>query len=362
MATKSIDLTGKKLIALRDVESAKASGADSISVAARTVFTPAARDFLAQYNIAVSEGSCGCSAKSVPVAAAGGTLPNGRPAPNPKLVSTPEAEAIKKEICAVGKKLWMRQFVDGNGGNISYRIGPNEVLCTPTLFSKYDLTPEDIALVDLEGNQLAGAKPRTSEIFMHLEIYKEQPAAKAVVHCHPPHATAYAITGRVPPNRVIPEFEVFVGKVALTTYETPGTARFAQTVLPFVKEHNTILLGNHGIVCWGDTVTHAEWFAEVLETYCWTLTIANQLGAPLSFISQEKSDDLLAIKQKLGLPDIRLDKSRLQECQLSDLDSSGSIAVAPNACSSGTGAPPSPEVESLVKSVTDAVMAALGAK
>jgi L-fuculose-phosphate aldolase len=217
-------------------------------------------------------------------------------------VFTPEAEAIKKEICAVGRKLWMRQFVDGNGGNISYRIGPNEVICTPTLVSKYDLTPEDMSLVDLEGNQIAGTKPRTSEIFLHLEIYKAVPEAKACVHCHPPHATAYAITGAFPPNLVIPEFEVFVGKVAISPYETPGTAAFAQTVLPYVKTHNTVLLANHGIICWADTVTHAEWYAEVLETYCWTLMLAAQLGVPISHISEQQGADLLAIKKKLGCP------------------------------------------------------------
>ena len=230
----------------------------------------------------------------------------------------------------MGRKLWMRQFVDGNGGNISYRIGPNEVLCTPTLVSKYDLTPEDICLVDLEGNQIAGAKPRTSELLLHLEIYKAVPEAKAVLHCHPPHATAYAITGRVPPNMVIPEFEVFVGKVAISPYETPGTKAFAETVLPYVKQHNTVLLSNHGIVCWADTVTHAEWYAEVLETYCWTLMLAAQLGVPISRISEEQASDLLAMKKKLGLPDIRFDTSRMKECQLSDLEVPSSIALEPN--------------------------------
>ncbi len=100
-------------------------------------------------------------------------MPAVRKAPDARLFSTPEAEAIKVEICAVGKKLWNRQYVDGNGGNISYRIGPNEVLCTPTLVSKYDLTPDDICMVDLEGKQVAGKRPRTSEIKLHLEIYKK---------------------------------------------------------------------------------------------------------------------------------------------------------------------------------------------
>ncbi len=171
-------------------------------------------------------GTAAPAASSSASAAQSGAAP-GR-APNARLFTTPEAEAIKKEICAVGRKLWLRQFVDGNGGNISYRIGPNEVLCTPTLVSKYDLTPEDICMVDLEGNQIAGTKPRTSELLLHLEIYKAVPEAKAVVHCHPPHATAYAITGRVPPNLVISEFEILVGKVAIAPYETPGTPAFAR--------------------------------------------------------------------------------------------------------------------------------------
>lgn len=348
---KSIDLSGKKLISLRDVEAAKAAGAGTVKIAKGGVLTPSARDFVAQYSLSVE--TCGCAEQAAaPVVAAGD-----RSAPNARLFHTPEAEAVKKEICAIGRKLWMRQFVDGNGGNISYRIGPNEVICTPTLVSKYDLTPEDLSMVDLEGNQIAGTRPRTSEIFLHLEIYKAVPEAKSVVHCHPPHATAYAITGRVPPNLVIPEFEVFVGKVAISPYETPGTAKFAQTVLPFVKSHNTVLLGNHGIVCWADSVTHAEWHAEVLETYCWTLTIAAQLGAPISFLSPDQGSDLLAIKKKLGLPDIRFDASRMQECQLSDVEAPNSIAVAPNACSGGPVQSYSDhDINALVKSVTDSVM------
>jgi L-fuculose-phosphate aldolase len=360
---KSIDLAGRRLISMRDAQDALAAGATSIVTAAGCVVTPSARDFLQQHGIELGASAETSSATDPLAPANGSSAPAGSsPAPvNRRIFSTPEAEEIKKEICAVGRKLWLRQFVDGNGGNISYRIGPNEVLCSPTLVSKYDLTPGDIALTDIDGNQVLGGKPRTSELLLHLEIYKAVPEAKAVLHCHPPHATAYAITGRVPPNMVIPEFEVFVGKVGIAPYETPGTKAFAETVLPYVKQHNTVLLSNHGIVCWADTVTHAEWYAEVLETYCWTLMIASQLGAPIARISEEQASDLLALKKKLGLPDIRFDTSRMKECQLSDLEVPSSIAVEPTPCdgptsSSGAGA----DLETLVKSVTDAVMEAIG--
>jgi L-fuculose-phosphate aldolase len=360
---KSIDLTGRRLISVRDVQDALAAGATCVLTVANCVVTPSARDFLQQHGIELVTSSS-ASAATLPAQADSQPAPvtASRQAPvNRRLFSTPEAEAIKKEICSVGRKLWMRQFVDGNGGNISYRIGPNEVLCTPTLVSKFDLTPEDLCLVDLEGNQIAGSKPRTSELLLHLEIYKAVPEAKAVLHCHPPHATAYAITGRVPPNMVIPEFEVFVGKVAISPYETPGTQAFAETVLPFVKQHNTMLLSNHGIVCWADTVTHAEWYVEVFETYCWTLMLASQLGVPISHISEEQGTDLLAIKKKLGLPDIRFDTSRMKECQLSDLEVPSSIALEPTPCDGPTGNATGADLESLVKSVTDAVMEAIAA-
>lgn len=359
--TKSLDFTSKKLVSMSDLRSAEAEGVQEIAVGSSTVVTPSVRDFAAAHGLelrTLETSSCPCSGamKSNDNGAKSAFRPGSTNSPDVRLYSTPEVEKIKEEICAVGRKLWLRQFVDGNGGNISYRIGDNEVLCTPTLVSKYDLQPADLALVDLEGKQLAGVRPRTSEILLHLEIYKAVPQARAVVHCHPPHATAYAITGRVPPNLVIPEFEVFVGKVALSPYETPGTTKFAQTVLPFVKDHNTVLLSNHGIVCWADTVTHAEWYAEVLDTYCWTLMLAAQLGAPISYISPQQGSDLLTMKKSLGLPDIRLDTARMKECQVSDLEGSEGIAVAPNACECRNGRPAEPDIESLVKSITDEVM------
>ena len=295
------------------------------------------------------------------------------------LFSSPEAEEIKNEICAAGRKLWLRQYVDGNGGNISYRLGPNAVLCTPSLVSKYDLTPRDICLTDLDGNQTAGSKPRSSELLLHLEIYKAVPEAKAVVHCHPPHATAYAITGCQPPSLIIPEFEVIVGKVAVAPYETPGTKAFAETVLPYVRNHNTVLLANHGIVCWADTVTRAEWCAEVLDTYCWTLMLAAQLGAPILRISEERGADLRALRKKLGLPEFPSDIPPVNEAHL---EAQSPIALQPaarngdhaNGRASGVDSARGPDsaggqedlrgldIAALVKSVTESVMDAIAEK
>jgi len=218
---------------------------------------------------------------------------------------SPEAEGLRAEIIAVGRKLWERQYVDGNGGNISVRLGANSVLCTPTMMSKRDLEPADICLSDLDGSILAGDRPRTSEILLHLQIYKANPRARAVVHCHPPYATAFAVTGTTPPVGFISEYEIFIGPAAVAPYETPGTQAFAESVLPFVQDHNTILLTNHGVVCWADTAMHAEWLVEILEAYCKTYLIAKQIGEPLHRIPDEKIEEILRLKGRLGFPDAR---------------------------------------------------------
>ena len=217
-----------------------------------------------------------------------------------------EADALRTEIIAVGRKLWERQYVDGNGGNISCRIGSDYVLCTPTMISKRDMKPTDICLSDMEGNIVAGNRLRTSELLLHLQIYRANPRARAVVHCHPPYATAFSLTGTVPPVGLISEYEIFIGPAALARYETTGTQAFAETVSPYVQNHNTILLANHGVVCWSDSVTHAEWLVEILESYCKTWVIAKQIGRPLNCIPEEKIQEILALKRRLGFPDARM--------------------------------------------------------
>jgi L-fuculose-phosphate aldolase len=274
--------------------------------------------------------------------------------------ASPEALAIRDEIVAVARKLWQRQYVDGNGGNISARLTENTVICTPTMLSKADLTAYDLCLVDLDGNQLAGSRRHSSEILLHLEIFKAVPQAGAVIHCHPPHATAYAITGRVPPGCIVAEHEVFIGPVASVPYETPGTKVCAESVLPYVHDHNTILLANHGVVCWGDTVTHAEWSVEIVDTTCRILILASHLGTAPVRIPADKAGDLLAMKKRLGLPDSRFGLPKRQWGEPSA--PRAGIAARPRVRAEkpkrrqGRGL----DIERVVQVVTDHVVVALG--
>ena len=163
-----------------------------------------------------------------------------------RIFESPEAARAKREIVRVARKLWLREYVDGNGGNISYRLADQYVLCTPTLMSKADVRPADIAMVDLHGRQVAGETRRSSEISLHVAIMRAVPADRAVIHCHPPHATAYACIGRVPPEWLLAEPEVFLGPIGWVPYETPGTEAAGNVAAAVATRHNTLILANHG--------------------------------------------------------------------------------------------------------------------
>ena len=278
-----------------------------------------------------------------------------------EIFHSPAVLAIKEEIVRAGRKLWQRQYVDGNGGNISARVSEEFVVCTPTLLSKGDLQVEDLALVDLENRRICGHRPHTSELLMHLEIYKTVPQAKAVIHCHPPYATAHAVAGVVPIGNLVPEQEVFIGPVALSPYETPGTPEFARTVHSLAKNHNTVLLANHGVVCWADTVTHAEWYVEIVDTYCKTIMIASQLRPDLPEIPPNKIADLLAIKQKLGmsLPDARIAKDTAAEPDRLEAAIDAYIGAPAPAHFPPSGGEDNAEIDELVSRMTEQVAAFL---
>jgi L-fuculose-phosphate aldolase len=228
---------------------------------------------------------------------------------------SPYCQDLKRQICDIGRRLWQRAYVDGNGGNIAIRVGEDLALCTPTLVSKGFMTPDDLCLVDFEGNQFCGEKKRTSEILMHLQMMKRQPRAVASVHCHPPHATGFAVAGVTPPTRLIPEYEVFVS-VAIAPYRTPGTPELGRLVADLADQHNVILMANHGVVAWShNNVEDACFKIEILENYCRIVLAAKQLGRPLQKITPAQLLDLLKIKQTLGIPDPR---HGLKESELGD--------------------------------------------
>ncbi|HBO45717.1 MAG TPA: aldolase [Planctomycetaceae bacterium] len=282
---------------------------------------------------------------------------------------------IKQEICEIGDRLYKKGFAAANDGNISYRVSENEVVCTPTLISKGFMKPEDLCTVDMEGKQTSGRRKRTSEVLLHLAIMKERPEVKSVVHCHPPHATAFGIAREPIPQCILPEVEIFLGEVPIARYDTPGSKNFAETILPFVKKSNVIILANHGTVSWGETVERAYWWTEVLDAYCRMLILAKSIGR-VNYFTQSEAQDLLDLKAEWGMKDPR---AEMQNCDICANDvfreSWKSVGVEQKAfmppnytCSVGGNGKPveassntdtTTDQEALIQAITDRVMEAL---
>jgi len=225
------------------------------------------------------------------------------PAPSPPERSLAE---LKEEICDIGRRIYAKGFAAGNDGNISFRLGPDEVLCTPTMMSKGFLRPDDLCIVNMDGKQLDGRRQRSSEILLHLTIMKERPDIRSVVHCHPPHATAFAVAREPIPQCVLPEVEVFLGDVPIARYETPGGQKLADTVTPFVKRANVVILANHGTVSFGESVERAYWWTEILDAYCRILILSKEIGR-VSYFNRQETRELLDLKAAWGYTDPRLD-------------------------------------------------------
>jgi L-fuculose-phosphate aldolase len=220
----------------------------------------------------------------------------------------------REQMCEMGRRLYNKGFAAANDGNISLRLDEDRVLCSPTRVSKGFMKPDDLCIVDLDGKQVSGKRPRSSEILLHLTIMKARADVRSVVHCHPPHATAFAVAGEPIPKCILPEFEVFLGEVAISPYETPGSQTFADTVLPFVKDTDTILLANHGTVTYGSDLEDAYFKTEIIDAYCRILILAKQIGR-VNYYTDEKAAELIRLKPKLGIPDPRLERG-LENCDL----------------------------------------------
>jgi L-fuculose-phosphate aldolase len=347
----------KQVISIRDLEEMLRSGKDVRSLPADALLTPSARDLLRELETSGSQNGRRAEGARPSSPTARATSKSSK-AEIEAFFNSPAIHELKLQICDIGRRLWQRAYVDGNGGNIAIRVGDDVVLCTPTLVSKGFMKPDDMCLVDLEGNQLAGTKKRTSEILMHLQMMKRQPRAVASVHCHPPYSTAFAVAGVEPPTCMIPEFEVFAS-VATAPYRTPGTPEMGQLVADLVDKHNTILMANHGVVTWSHVGAEDAYFKmEILEAYCRTVLVASQLGKPIKTMTSTQLQDLLKIKQNLGIPDPRFG---LKECELCDNAEwrPGVTCAVPDssAKSGGPAAAADPDAEALVQAITDQIIA-----
>src|SRR5271157_4279841 len=197
---------------------------------------------------------------------------------------------MRELMCEIGRRIYNKGFAAANDGNISWKLSEDRVLCTPTRVSKGFLKPDDLCIVDLEGKQISGKRKRSSEVLLHLTIMKARAEIRSVVHCHPPHATAFAVAQEPIPKCVLPEIEIFLGEVAISPYETPGGQKFADTVLPYVKDTETI------------------------DAYCRILLLAKQLGK-VNYYNDDKAAELIKLKPNLGIPDPRLTRG-LENCDL----------------------------------------------
>jgi L-fuculose-phosphate aldolase len=286
---------------------------------------------------------------------------------------------LKEQFCDIGRRIWQRGFCAGNEGNHSYRLGPDRVLCTPTGISKGNLKPSDLCVVDMTGKQVAGSRKRTSEILMHLAIYKIRDDVKAVIHSHPPHATAFAVAGVDLPTCIHPEAEVFLGPVHTAKYVTPGDTRLGESIAPFVKDSNTVLMGNHGVVCYGHDLENAYYKLEIVDAYSRILILAKQVGS-IKTLTAEEMKELVALKARFGMTDPRTNPDgsvKPISCAADFLSRVGDVATRGRMANPSGGTGPVPEssglqrtiaamvpdkiddneLEQLVQTITDQIMA-----
>jgi L-fuculose-phosphate aldolase len=171
-----------------------------------------------------------------------------------------------------------RGFVAAMDGNLSVRLRGERILVTPTCVSKGAMRPADMVIVDPDGKRLAGRRNVTSELGMHLLIYRMRPDVQAIVHAHPPTATGFAAAGMALTEPLVCEVVMGLGCIPLARYGTPGTSELAQTLEPYVGQYDAILMSNHGVVAYGDTLEHSYMKMETVEHFAQIALVTHLLG------------------------------------------------------------------------------------
>ncbi len=215
----------------------------------------------------------------------------------------PNEYEIKKQICEIGRRIYNRNMVAANDGNISVKLNDNEFLCTPTGVSKGFMTPEYICKVDAQGNTIQankGFRP-SSEIKMHMRVYQKRPDVGSVVHAHPTYATAFAIAGIPLSQPIMPEAVIALGCVPIAPYGTPSTTEIPDAVEPYLEYFDAVLLENHGALTWSGDLLSAYMKMESVEFYAELLWKAKQIGEPQEF-NEAQIQRLYEIRRQMGLP------------------------------------------------------------
>lgn len=211
-----------------------------------------------------------------------------------------EEKELRNLIIDIGKRLYQRGYVAGRDGNISVLSG-DEIIATPSDVSKGYMTPDMLVKVDLLGNKKEGYLEASSELKMHLEVYRRRKDVKAVVHAHPPYSTSFAVAGLSLEKPILSEVILTLGKVPLTEYATPSTIEVPEVVGRYIINCNALLLANHGALTVGEDLYHAYYRMETLELFAQISLLTKILGRE-NVLDKEKIAKLEEIKVKTRSP------------------------------------------------------------
>jgi L-fuculose-phosphate aldolase len=209
-------------------------------------------------------------------------------------------EQCRGDIVEVGRRMDARGYVASNDGNISTRLDKDRLLTTPKSVPKGYMTPDMMVIVDYEGKKLAGDRDASSELPMHLEIYRNRPDVNAVVHAHPPTATGFATAGIPLTRAVLAEVVTTLGSIPIAEYGTPSTAELPAAVRKYIKAHDGMLLANHGAVTCGKDVMSAYYKMETIEHFAKISLVARMLGGE-NLISREEVERLQGLRGMYGI-------------------------------------------------------------
>ena len=217
----------------------------------------------------------------------------------------PTAAEAAEQVVETGRRMYEHGYVVTNDGNVSVRLSEDTVLMTPTGVCKGRMTPEMMLVMRLDGTVVSGTMRPSSESAMHLRVYRESPETRAVVHAHPVCATAFACAGRALDVPLLMEAVVNLGTVPVARYATTGTEEVPDSIAPFCRDYDAVLLANHGALTWGISLEEAYRRLEVLENAAQISVACDLIGGP-RVLSQGQVDDLARVRAKTGAAPVRM--------------------------------------------------------